>query len=255
MLKNLEDVIGISIVSSSNRDKGWTFTDEEGCTPDHLYGSSHMHQLYTKADPHYTGRVTVPVLWDKEKETIVNNESSEIIRMFNSAFVDVVPDTVDYYPEELRAAIDEINAFTYDNVNNGVYRTGFATTQEAYEEGYHRVFAALDELEARLAKQRYLVGDRLTEADWRLFPTLLRFDIVYYSLFKCNRQHVYEFPNLWNYTLELYQYPGVAERSRLDHFKRGYYSGRKTNPTGIVPLGPDIDFTQPHDRDRLPKAA
>ncbi len=251
-LKHLEDFIGLSIVASTRSDQGWTFTGEEGCTEDHLYGATYMHELYTRADPHVTCRVTVPVLWDKQKETIVNNESSEIIRMLNDAFVDLAPPSPDYYPEELRSEIDEINDFVYENVNNGVYRAGFATAQEAYEEGYDKVFAALDEIEERLGKQRYLVGDRLTEADWRLFSTLLRFDLVYYGYFKCNRQHVYEYPNIWNYTLELYQHPGIAEVTNLEHIKKGYYSKGLRNPFGIVPKGPDLDHLQLHDRERFP---
>ena len=253
-LKGLEDAISIAIAGSTDKDEGWTFTDEPGVVPDSVNGIFRLHEVYTKANPTYTGRVTVPTLWDKKKQTIVNNESSEIIRMFNSAFTGVVPGGIDYYPEDLRAEIDAINEVVYANVNNGVYRCGFATSQEAYEEAFDKLFDTLGDLEARLSGQRYLVGGRLTEADWRLFSTLLRFDIVYYGNFKCNKKHVYEYPNLWNYTLELYQHPGVAEVTNLDHIKRGYYGMMpRTNPSGVVPKGPDIDFTAAHDRDRFPK--
>ncbi len=253
-LKGLEDVISIAVGGSTDKDEGWTFTDEPGAVPDEVNGVFRLHEVYTKANPNYTGRVTVPTLWDKKNQTIVNNESSEIIRMFNSAFerAGANAETADFYPEELRGEIDAINEVVYANVNNGVYRCGFATSQDAYEDAFDRLFATLDELEARLAKQRYLVGGDLTEADWRLFSTLLRFDIVYYGNFKCNKKHVYEYPNLWNYVLELYQHPGIAEVTNLDHIKRGYYGLMpRTNPSGVVPKGPDIDFTQSHDRDRF----
>ena len=255
-LKGLEDVISIAIAGSDRKDEGWTFTTEPGTVPDAVNGVFRLHEVYTKANPRYTGPVSVPCLWDKARGTIVNNESSEIIRMFNSAFREIVPDTVDYYPEPLRAEIDAINKVVYDTVNNGVYRCGFATAQEAYEEALDRLFATLDDLEKRLSRERYLVGGRITEADWRLFSTLLRFDLVYYVNFKCNKKHIYEYPNLWNYTLELYQHPGVAEVTNLYHIKRGYFHlMERTNPSGVVPKGPDIDFTQPHNRDRLKKAA
>ncbi len=252
-LMGLEDVISLAISTSSRKEEGWTYTDEPGCVADAVNGVKFLHQAYTKADPHFTGRVLVPALWDKQKQTIVNNESSEIIRMFNSAFVDIVGETTDYYPEELRGEIDAINDVVYANINNGVYRTGFASSQEAYEEGCEKIFATLDDLEERLDSQRYLVGNRLTEADWRLFSTMLRFDMVYYAHFKCNKKHIYEYPNLWNHTLELYQHPGIAEITDLEHIKRGYYTGMpKVNPSGIVPIGPVLDFNQPHDRGRLP---
>ncbi|MDA0238975.1 MAG: glutathione S-transferase family protein [Proteobacteria bacterium] len=250
-IKGLEDVIGLSIAGSSAKTEGWTFTKEEGTTEDHLFDSDYMHQVYTQADGDFTGRVTVPTLWDKKKGTIVNNESSEIIRMLNSAFGDITGDNTDFYPEDLRADIDAINDIVYPNVNNGVYRCGFAKSQEAYEEAYDALFSTLDELEALLGKQRYLVGGRLTEADWRLFSTLLRFDIVYYGHFKCNRQHIYEYPNLWNFTLELYQYPGVAEVTSIEHIKRGYYISPDRNPSGVVPKGPVLNYDAPHDRDRF----
>jgi putative glutathione S-transferase len=253
-LKGLEDVISIAVGGSTDKDEGWTFTDEPGAVPDTVNGIFRLHEVYTKANPNFTGRVTVPTLWDKKNQTIVNNESSEIIRMFNSAFerAGANAETADFYPQELRAEIDAINDVVYANVNNGVYRCGFATSQDAYEEAFDRLFDCLDDLEARLAKQRYLVGGRLTEADWRLFSTLLRFDIVYYGNFKCNKKHVYEYPNLWNYTCELFQHPGIAEVTNLDHIKRGYYGLMpRTNPSGVVPKGPAIDFTQKHDRGRF----
>ena len=253
-LKGLEDVISIAVGGSTDKDEGWTFTDEPGAVPDELNGVFRLHEVYTKANPNYTGRVTVPTLWDKKNQTIVNNESSDIIRMFNSAFerAGATAEAADFYPEELRGEIDAINDVVYANVNNGVYRCGFATSQDAYEDAFDKLFATLDELEARLAKQRYLVGGRLTEADWRLFSTLLRFDFFYYGNFKCNKKHAYEYPNLWNYALELYQHPGIAEVTKLDHIKRGYYGLMpRTNPSGVVPKGPAIDFTQSHDRDRF----
>lgn len=254
-IKSLEDMIGISIAGSSAKDEGWTFTKEERTTEDHLFDATYMHEIYTQADSDFTGRVTVPTLWDKKEKTIVSNESSEIIRMLNSEFDGLTGDNKDFYPAELRAEIDEINDFVYPNVNNGVYRCGFARSQEAYEEAYDKLFAALDELDDRLGKQRYLVGDRLTEADWRLFSTLLRFDIVYYGHFKCSRQHVYEYPNLWNFTKELFQYPGVAEVTDIEHIKRGYYISPERNPSGTVPKGPNLDYSAPHDRDRFAAAA
>jgi putative glutathione S-transferase len=251
-LKGLEDIVSIAIGGASDKDEGWTFNDEPGSVPDTVNSIHRLHEVYTKAAPDYTGRVTVPTLWDKKEQTIVNNESSEIIRMFNSAFDNVTGNNNDYYPEELRSEIDAINEVVYSNVNNGVYRTGFAASQEAYEEAFDRLFNTLDELDERLGKQRYLVGDRLTEADWRLFSTLLRFDMVYYGHFKCNKKHVYEYSNLWNFTLELYQHPGIAEVTNFDHIKRGYYGLMpRVNPLGIVAKGPDIDFNQAHDRDRF----
>jgi glutathionyl-hydroquinone reductase len=255
-LKGLEDVISIAIGGSQRKDEGWTWTNEEGTIPDAVNHIFRLHEVYTRANPTYTGSVSVPCLWDKERQTIVNNESSEIIRMFNSAFRGIVPETVDYYPEPLRAQIDEINAIVYPNVNNGVYRCGFATSQDAYEEAYDKLFDTLDMLDDRLSHQRYLVGERITEADWRLFSTLLRFDLVYYVNFKCNKKHIYEYPNLWNFTLELYQHPGVAEVTNLHHIKYGYFHLMdRLNPSGIVPKGPAIDFMQPHNRDRFKKAA
>jgi len=251
-LKKLDDIISMSIVSPDMLEDGWTFNIAEGSTGDSANGKSKLSEIYLLADPKYTGRVSVPVLWDKERKTIVNNESSEIIRMFNSAFDAFTDVRTDYYPPELRAEIDRINNFIYANINNGVYRAGFATTQAAYEEAFRSLFDALDELEQILSRQRYLVARSITEADWRLFPTLVRFDTVYYSHFKCNWRHIYEYPNLSHYLRDLYQQPGVAETVNLAHIKRHYYgSQRHVNPTGIVPVGPQIDFSAPHDRERF----
>ncbi len=251
-LKRLEDAISVSVVDPHIGADGWMFSDGPGCIPDTVNGFSHLHQAYTTAKPDYTGRVTVPVLWDKKTRVIVNNESSEIIRMFNHGFGD---GEADFYPEELRGEIEEINELVYENINNGVYKCGFATTQDAYGEAFDALFQALDQIEGRLARQRYLVGERLTEADWRLFTTLVRFDPVYYGHFKCNLRRLVDYENLWNYTRELYQVPGVAETVNMDHIKRSYYGSHETiNPSGIVPRGPEIDFTAPHNRDRL-KAA
>ena len=205
------------------------------CTPDTVNGFNYLHQAYTAADPKYTGKVTVPTLWDKKTKTIVNNESSEIIRMLNSEFNSVGGDNADYYPKELRAEIDRINEQTYFNVNNGVYRAGFAKSQDAYEAAYDGLFATLDELEARLSQQRYLVGKQITEADWRLFPTLLRFDVAYFSIFKCNRQRIADYPNLKNYMLELYNVPGIAATVKPRYYVIDYYSIERVNPTGIIP--------------------
>jgi putative glutathione S-transferase len=205
--------------------------------------------VYTQADPEYSGRVTVPVLWDKERNTIVSNESSEIIRMFNTAFDGIGATPGDYYPESLRGEIDALNDFIYPNINNGVYRAGFATTQDAYEEAVRDVFAALDKLERRLAEQRYLTGSMITEADWRLFTTLVRFDAVYVGHFKCNVRRIVDYPNLWGYVRDLYQQPGIGETVKIDHIKRHYYASHDTiNPTGVIPIGPEIDFEEPHGR-------
>lgn len=254
-LKRLEDAISVSIVHHFMGEQGWTFLAKDGATGDTLYGLDYLHQVYTKADPAYSGRVTVPVLWDKQRETIVNNESSEIIRMLNSAFDEWGDATLDLYPEALRSEIDAVNATVYPNVNNGVYRAGFATTQSAYEEAFAQLFQTLDGLDERLSRQRYLAGNRLTEADWRLFTTLVRFDAVYVGHFKCNLKRIADYPNLSNYLRELYQVPGVAGTVNLHHIKHHYYgSHRAINPTGIVPVGPALDFDAPHDRGRL-KAA
>jgi putative glutathione S-transferase len=250
-LKGLDNAISVSIVDPLMRDDGWAFSDFPGCVPDTVNGARYLREVYTKADPRYSGRVTVPVLWDRETGTIVNNESSEIIRMLNSGFEDIARLHEDYYPQPLRAEIDAVNRLVYKNINNGVYRCGFATTQEAYEDAFDALFSALDELEARLDRSRYLAGDRMTEADWRLFPTLVRFDAVYYGHFKCNLRRLGDYPNLSNYVRDLYQVPGVAETVDMAHIKRHYYaSHRHINPTGIVPKGPEVDFLAPHDRSR-----
>jgi len=249
LLKELEDAISVSVVEPVMSSEGWAFSRE---LPDHVNGFSHLHQLYTKVDPRYTGRVTVPLLWDKTRGEIVNNESAEIIRMFNREFAAHVPRGHDYYPEGLRGEIDEINAFIYENVNNGVYRCGFAGTQSAYEAAVRRLFSALEVLEQRLSRTRYLVGGTLTEADWRLFTTLVRFDVVYHGHFKCNLQRIEDQPNLSGYVRDLYQLPRIAETADFDHIKRHYYmSHEHINPSRIVPLGPLLDFRRPHDRERV----
>jgi glutathionyl-hydroquinone reductase len=251
-LKKLDDVISISITEPLYGKTGWEFGTARGGTRDDENGKATLAEVYLLADPHYTGRVSVPVLWDKKRRTIVNNESPEIIRMLNSAFDAFTAVRTDYYPAALRSEIDAINDIIYPNINNGVYRAGFATTQDAYEEAARAIFATFDDIEKRLSRQRYLVGNQITEADWRLFTTLVRFDTVYYSHFKCNLRRVADYPNLWNYTRDLYQVPGIAETVSIDHVKRHYYgSQRQVNPTGIVPIGPVIDFAAPHDRARF----
>ena len=246
-LKQLEDIISMSIVEAPMMENGWEF-GEQG---DPLYNFDYAYQLYLKADPSYEGRVTVPILWDKKTHTIVNNESIEIIRMLNSAFNELTGNTDDYYPEPLREEIEAVNTRVYDTINNGVYKAGFATKQEAYNEAYTALFDSLDWLEARLAKQRYLVGDVITEADWRLFTTLIRFDAVYHGHFKCNRQKLSEFHHISNYVNELYQVPGVKETVDLEYTKVHYYVSHLTiNPTQIVPLGAKHHFDAPHDRER-----
>lgn len=251
-LKGLQDMISISVVHPHMGDEGWTFEPGPDVIPDTVGGAARLHQIYTRADPHYTGRVTVPVLWDKQSATIVSNESSEIIRMFNSAFDGIGALPGDYYPEHLRAEIDELNDFIYPNVNNGVYRAGFATAQPVYEAAVGDVFRALDALEARLAARRYLAGGRITEADWRLFTTLVRFDAVYVGHFKCNVRRIADYANLSGYLRELYQQPGIADTVVIDNIKRHYYTSHPTiNPTGIIPAGPALDFTAPHGRGDL----
>jgi len=255
-LRKLDDAISVSVVHHFMGADGWTFKRDEAATGDDLHGFDFLHQLYTKADPNYSGRVTVPVLWDKKTETIVSNESAEIIRMLNSAFDEWGDASVDFYPEALRGEIDAVNERVYDAINNGVYKAGFATKQEAYEEAFDELFAALDEMEARLSDQRYIAGNVLTEADWRLFTTLVRFDAVYYSHFKCNLRRIEDYPNLSNYLRELYQVPGVAGTVNMHHIKSHYYGSHETiNPTRIVPKGPALDFARPHDRAKLKKAA
>ena len=254
-LKRLEDVISVSVVHWHMADKGWEFREGPGCTPDTVNGAQYLHEVYTTALSDYSGRVTVPILWDKERGTIVSNESAEIIRMLNGAFDAWGDASVDFYPEALRPEIDAVNQPVYDHVNNGVYKAGFATSQEAYDEAFDVLFATLDDLEARLSHQRYLAGDRLTEADWRLFTTLLRFDPVYVGHFKCNRQRLADYANLSGYLRDLYQIQGVSETVNMNHIKHHYYgSHRSINPTGIVPKGPDFDLTAPHGREHLSRA-
>ena len=251
-LKGLEAMIGLSVVHWRMLDRGWTFEEGPGVVPDPVRGARHLHEVYTAADPGYTGRVTVPVLFDRKTGTIVNNESAEIIRMFNAAFDGVGAKPGDYYPEDLRAEIDALNARIYDTVNNGVYKAGFATTQEAYEEAVGPLFETLDVLDERLATRRYLLGDRITEADWRLFTTLVRFDPVYVGHFKCNLRRIADYPNLSGYLRDLYAVPGVAGTVSLEHIKRHYYESHRTiNPTGIVPVGPALDLTAPHGREEV----
>ena len=243
VLKGLEQMISVSVVHWYMGEQGWTFESGEGVIQDPLFNAQYLHQIYTKADPNYTGRVTVPILWDKDTQTIVNNESSEIIRMFNSAFDSIGAKSGDYYPEALRAEIDALNERIYTTVNNGVYKCGFATTQVAYEEALKPLFDTLDWLEQRLSNQRYLTGEQITEADWRLFTTLIRFDPVYVGHFKCNIRRIVDYPHLWRYVRELYQTPGVTDTVNFPHIKKHYYQSHKTiNPTGIVPIGPAIDF-------------
>ena len=251
-LKGLESMISVSVVHWYMADNGWTFDAGDGVVPDTVNGVNYMYQVYTSALPDYSGRVTVPVLWDKKTNTIVSNESPEIIRMFNSAFDQVGAKQGDYYPEALRAEIDDLNERTYESVNNGVYKCGFATTQEAYEEALGPLFSTLDWLDERLATQRFLVGSQITEADWRLFTTLVRFDAVYVGHFKCNLKRIVDYPNLSGYLLDLYQQPGIAETVDMEHIKNHYYASHESvNPSRVVPLGPEIDFMATHSRDRL----
>lgn len=246
-LKQLQQHIDVTIVCPDMLSEGWTFG-----IPEPLFGHTRMHQVYTQAKSDYTGRVTVPVLWDKKTHTIVSNESSEIIRMFNSAFNDLTGNHDDYYPQHLQPLVDEWNEFIYPNINNGVYRCGFATTQEAYEEAYESLFAALDKVDSHLATHRYLAGNVITEADWRLFTTLIRFDAVYVGHFKCNKKRIADYPNLNGYLKELYQVPGVKETTDFYHIKRHYYFSHTTiNPTQIVPVGPELDLESSHGREAL----
>lgn len=255
-LKGLESMITLSAAHSYMGAEGWTFKPGPGVIPDSVNGAKRVYEVYLAADPHYSGRATIPILWDKHRNTIVSNESAEIIRMLNSAFDEVGATAVDFYPAKHRAEIDELNDYIYPNLNNGVYKSGFATTQEAYEEAVQCVFEALDMLEDRLQERRYLVGDRITEADWRLFTTLVRFDPVYVGHFKCNRRRLLDYPNLWGYVCDLYQQPGIAETVDIEFCKRHYFGSHETiNPHLIVPIGPDIDYSAPHDRHRLSKAA
>jgi putative glutathione S-transferase len=253
-LKGLEDVVGLATVGSFMGDDGWAFYDEPGVVPDTVNGARYLREVYQRADPSYTGRVTTPVLWDKEKETIVNNESHDIIRMFDHEF-DAVPGAkpeVNFCPEDLREEVDRTLDELYEPVNNGVYKTGFATTQGAYDEAVTELFDALDRWEGVLSKRRYLCGERITEADWAFFTTLVRFDAVYYGHFKCNLRRILDYPNLWGYLKDLYQQPGVAETVALGHIKRHYYGSHESiNPTRIVPKGPLLNFDEPHERERL----
>jgi len=245
VLKRLEHLISISYVEPAMLEHGWTFAQ-----PDALTGARYIYELYQQADPLFTGRATVPVLWDKETHGIVNNESSDIIRMLNSEFDEITHELTNYYPDALAAEIDEINSRVYDTLNNGVYRAGFATSQGAYETAARQVFETLDWLEERLRHQRYLLGDLMTEADWRLFPTLVRFDAVYHGHFKCNLRRLVDYPALWSYARELYQVPGIAGTISIDEYKAHYYgSHRSINPTGIIPIGPVLDFKAEHGRD------
>jgi len=253
-LKKLEGVISVCHAIPGLKAQGWTFEANPAfpeCIPDTVNNFHYLHEAYSASDPHYTGKVTVPTLWDKKTKRVVNNESSEIIRMLNSEFAGITGDDTDYYPAPLRAEIDRFNDVIYRTVNNGVYRCGFARSQEAYEAAYDALFQTLDELEARLGRQRYLVGHQLTEADWRFFPTLARFDVAYNSLFKCNKKRIADYPNLLNYMRELYQVPGVAATVKPRHYVINYWSIARLNPTGIIPKGTPVDYTQPHDRARL----
>ncbi len=248
-LKGLEAMISVSVVNSYMADEGWTFEPGAGVIEDSVNQKTRMHEIYTLAMPDYTGRVTVPVLWDKQQQTIVSNESAEIIRMLNTAFDDIGALPGDYYPESLRENIDAINEKIYHGLNNGVYRAGFATTQEAYNGAVDDVFETLNTMEQILSGQRYLAGSQITEADWRAFTTLVRFDAVYVGHFKCNRKRIEDYPALSNYLRELYQHPGVAETVDIDYIKAHYYASHESiNPTRIIPAGPDLDFTRPHNR-------
>ncbi|MBD7946597.1 glutathione S-transferase family protein [Psychrobacter communis] len=251
-LKGLEDMISLSVVHPFMGDKGWTFAEGAGVIADPIVNASYLYEVYVAAKPDYTGRVTVPILWDKKTNTIVSNESSEIIRMLNSAFDEAGATDVNFLPKALLAEIDTINEFVYSAVNNGVYKAGFATTEAAYKEAVVMLFDALDTLDVRLANQRYLLGDTITEADWRLFTTLVRFDAVYVGHFKCNIRRIVDYPNLWGYLRDLYQVPGIAETVNIEHIKAHYYTSHANiNPTRIIPVGPLLDFNEPHDRTRF----
>jgi len=248
-LKGLEDKISVSVVNPYMGDKGWTFEPDAGVVSDPVGNAQYLYEVYLKAQPDYSGRVTVPVLWDLERNTIVNNESAEIIRMLNSAFDDIGATPVDFSPAALLPQIDQVNSRIYNSINNGVYKAGFATDQAVYEKEVSSLFAALDELETELGQRRYLLGQTVTEADWRLFTTLIRFDAVYHGHFKCNLRRLVDYENLWSYTRELYQWPGVAATIDFDHIKRHYYQSHQTiNPNGIVPLGPILDLERPPSR-------
>ena len=251
-LKGLEGAVGLSVVDPEMGPQGWAFSERPGCIPDPVLGARYLRELYIRAAPRFSGRVTVPVLWDRERATIVSNESAEIVRMFDAAFPGIADAAVALYPAEARAEIDAVNARIFRDINDGVYRVGFAAAQGAYEEAFDRLFAALDWAEGRLSRTRYLCGPAPTEADWRLFTTLVRFDAVYFGHFKCNLRRVADYPCLSNYLRDLYQVPGIAATCDFDHIKRHYYrSHRDINPTGIVPKGPATDLAAPHDRERF----
>ncbi len=251
-LKGLESHISVSVVSPDMLENGWTFDQKSYSSGDALFNSDFLHQIYTRHNPKYSGRVTVPVLWDKQQNCIVSNESAEILRMFNSAFNQITGNTLDLYPAEKQEDIDSINAFIYDNINNGVYKTGFATTQDAYHSAFENLFSALDEVNALLATKRYLTGDAITEADWRLFTTLIRFDCVYFGHFKCNKKQIEQYQYLSAYLRDLFQTPGIAETTSFEQIKRHYYFSHKhINPTQIIPAGPEIDLSRPHGRELL----
>ncbi|MFL6799940.1 MAG: glutathione S-transferase family protein [Xanthobacteraceae bacterium] len=253
-LKKLESAISVAYAIPGLKEQGWSFANDPrfpDCTPDLVNGFSYLHQAYSASDPSYTGKVTVPTLWDKKTKRVINNESSEIIRMLNSEFSGIAGNDIDLYPPALRSEIDSLNEVVYRNVNNGVYRCGFARSQAAYEEAYDGLFDTLDELERRLGRQRYLIGGQMTEADWRLFPTLVRFDVAYFSLFKCNKKRIADYPNILNYMRELYQVPGVAATVKPRYYVMNYWSIKRLNPSGIIPKGTPVDYSQPHDRARL----
>ena len=251
-LKGLEEVIGVTVADPVRDERGWAFRDGPGHSVDRVNGFAFLSEAYAASDPHFDGRVTVPVLWDKETRRIVNNSEDDLCRMFNDAFGALARHKVNFFPEEIATEQEKLSAFIYENVNNGVYKAGFATRQQTYEKACRALFAALDELETRLSKRRYLFGHRMVETDWRLFCTLIRFDAVYYGHFKCNLRRVVDYPNLDGYLRDLYQQPGIAETVNFDHIKRHYYiTHNDINPTGIVPLGPTLDLQRPHGRERL----
>ncbi len=252
-LKNLEKIISISVVNPYMGSNGWTFEPGNGVVPDNENNCAYLYQLYTSANKQYSGRVTVPILWDKKLNTIVSNESSEIIRMFNKSFNKIITGkSIDFYPKELQKEIDSLNVWIYENINNGVYKAGFATTQDAYNESVTELFQALNKLETILSKQRYLLGRTITECDWRLFPTLIRFDAAYFGHFKCNIKRIEDYPNIFAYVKDLYQIKGINKTVNFDHIKSHYYKSHKTiNPTGIVPIGPISDFSGSHNRDKI----
>jgi len=248
-IKGLENMVSISVVNAIMRSKGWTFDNGYGVIPDNINHSKYLYEVYLKEDNSYSGRVTVPLLWDKKTSRIVNNESADIIRMFNSAFDNIGAKEGDYYPDNLTDKIDNMNDFIYQNINNGVYRSGFATTQDAYDEAIETLFSGLDKLDHILSKQRYLIGNIITEADWRLLPTLLRFDSVYHGHFKCNKRKLKEYDNLFNYAKELYQFPGISDTYDDKYSKEHYYGSHETiNPSGVIAHGPEFEFDQPHNR-------